>query len=385
MVKVDPMRFKPALLSIVLPMLFGGSAIVRAAEEGLSVDGLRCEYLVNPLGLDVLKPRLSWKIVSNRRGTMQLAYRVLIASSPELLAQDKGDRWDTEKVASDQSIQLEYAGRPLVSGEKVFWKVQVWDNAGRTSPWSEAGSWSMGLLMPDDWKGKWIGQAPSPDDAKSKTPPPAPLLRKNFILSKPIKRATAYVCSLGYYELYLNGGKVGDHVLDPPVTQFNKRALYVTHDVTNQLSGGANTVGVQLGSSWYDTTAPDSWQFEKAAWRALPQMQVQIDIEYTDGTRDRIVSDSSWKMSTGAILYDQTRVSETYDARREKKGWSKADYDESGWTPVAVREGETGVVSASNVEPIKVMATLRPVKHRAAEARHLCLRPRARTWRVGRS
>jgi alpha-L-rhamnosidase len=356
------MRLKLFLLSLVFLGLSASSATVLAGEQGLSVADLRCEYLVNPLGLDVVKPRLSWKIVSNYRGTMQSAYRLLIASSAGMLAQQKGDLWDTGKVDSDQSIQLEYAGKPLLSGERVFWKVQVWNASRQASGWSETASWSMGLLSPEDWKGKWIGQASSPEDAKSKTPPPAPLLRKNFSLNKPVKRATASVCSLGYYELFLNGSKVGDHVLDPPLTEFNKRALYVTYDVTNQLTGGANAVGAQLGSSWYNTTAPDAWQFEKATWRALPQMKMQIDIEYADGTRDQVVSDSSWKMSTGAMLFEQARVGEIYDARLEKPDWCKADYDESGWTSVSLREGGSGVVSASNVEPIKVMATLKPVK-----------------------
>jgi alpha-L-rhamnosidase len=356
------MRWMPVLFAAVLVLLVADSKSVCAAEAGLSVAGLRCEYLINPLGLDVIKPRLSWRITSDKRGTTQSAYRVLVASSLNLLAGDQGDIWDTGKVSSDQSIQLEYAGKSLVSGEKVYWKVQVWDRTPRASAWSEPALWSMGLLTPADWKGEWIGQSLTADDAKSKTPPPAPLLRKNFNLAKTVKRAIAYVCSLGYYVLYLDGSKVGDHVLDPPVTEFNKRALYVTYDVTDQLSTGANTVGVQLGSSWYDTTAPDSWQFEKAIWRALPQLRMQIDIEYTDGSREQVVSDGSWKMNTGAVLFDQTRVGETYDARLEKQGWSKPDYDQSGWAPVAVREGATGVVSASNVEPIRVMATIKPVK-----------------------
>ena len=188
---------------------------------------------------------------------------MLVASTPELLAKDQGDLWDSGKVASDQSIQVEYAGKPLESRQVCHWKVRVWlkndktdnrqpttDNSslGKPSAWSAPACWSMGLLNPQDFKAKWIG---APTDAPVE---PAPLLRKTFSLDKRIERATAYISGLGYYELTLNGQKVGDHVLDPKFTRYDRRVLYVTYDMTRQLKNGNNAMGVILGNGWYNST-----------------------------------------------------------------------------------------------------------------------------------
>jgi alpha-L-rhamnosidase len=347
-------RFLPALVVLLLTL----PAMAQAADT--PVDHLRCEYLNNPLGLDVVKPRLSWRMTADRRGAKQTAFHVLVASSSDALEKGQGDLWDSGIVPSEQSNLVEYAGKPLASGQACFWKVLVIDETGKSGGWSAPAMWTVGLLSPADWTGKWIGQAPEPDDAKSKTPPPAPLLRKSFAIDKPLKRATAYVCSLGLYELSIDGKKVGDHFLDPPITQFNKRALYVTYDVTPLLASGKNAIGLELGSGWYDTTVPDAWNFQRAPWRARPQAIVQLNIEYADGTTASVVSDGSWKQSTGALVFDQGRIGEQYDARLEKTGWSTADYDDSAWTPAAIREGATGAVSASNVEPIRVVDTIQP-------------------------
>ncbi len=209
----------------VIPLLVASTAAVGLSKTNLPlpqlrsdvrVTDLRCEYLANPLGIDVLQPRLSWKLESRWRGQKQTAYQILVASSEKLLQDDQADLWDSGKVASDQSIHVVYAGRPLTSRTDCHWKVRIWDADDKASPFSEVAMWDMGLLTPEDWKGKWIS---TPGKDNDMGPKPAPLFRKSFILSERPARARLYICGLGYHELRLNGEKVGDHVLDPAFTR----------------------------------------------------------------------------------------------------------------------------------------------------------------------
>lgn len=336
--------------------------LATATFAAVNVAGLRCEYLKNPQGIDVLVPRLSWQISSGERGTMQAAYQVLVASTPELLKREQGDLWDSGRVNSQQSVHVEYGGQKPGSGTACYWKVRVWTSPEEKANWSAPAQWTMGLLEAGDWQGRWIGNAVPADDLQRKAPLPAPLLRKTFEVRKPVRRATVYLCGLGYYELQLNGAKVGDRVLDPMITQYDKRVAYVTHDVTRQLVRGRNAIGVELGNSWYNATFGEAWNFDQASWRAQPQLLLQLNIEYSDGSTQQVSSDKSWTLSSGPIVFDQTRIGESYDARLEKTGWSKPDYDDSTWRPVAIREAPQGRLTAVNAEPIKVMQTLKPVK-----------------------
>ena len=195
------------------------------------------------------------------RGKKQTAYQILVAASEATLRTGHGDLWDSGKADSSQSVQVPYGGKPLSSRQRCWWKVRVWDEHGKTSAWSEPAQWSMGLLSPGDWQGGWIGSDIGPDD------PHAVYLRREMKLSNRLTRATAYISGLGYYELYLNGKRVGDHVLDPAFTDYDKRVMYVTYDVTGQLLSGANAVGVILGNGWFHPITPDLFGFEKAPWR----------------------------------------------------------------------------------------------------------------------
>ncbi len=212
---------------------------------------LRVEYRENPLGIDVAAPRFSWLAAAanpKARGLRQTAYRILVASSERSLRAGSGDLWDSGKVASDNSAQIVYAGKPLVSGEAAFWKVQVWDQRGKPSEWSTPAEWSMGLVRPEDWQAAWIGR----DEPGNSQPPdrrlPARYLRTEFTVGKAVRRAVVYYSGLGTSELYLNGTKVGDHVLSPGLTDYDRRVLYVTFDVTRQLSAGKNAIGLILGN-----------------------------------------------------------------------------------------------------------------------------------------
>jgi len=331
------------------------------AASAADATELRCEYRDNPLGIDAEKPRLSWVIEergprSEVRGQKQSAYQVLVASTPELLAKDQGDLWDSKKVVSEQSIQVEYAGNPLESRQACHWKVRIWDKDDKASAWSAPAGWSMGLLKPDDWQAKWIG---APTDAPIE---PAPLLRKTFSLDKKIERATAYISGLGYYELTLNGQKVGDHVLDPKFTRYDRRVLYVTYDLTRQLKNGNNAMGVMLGNGWYNYHVKNPWSFDTAPWRAKPKMLLQLEIAFADGTTQTIISDESWKYSTGPIQFDGMLSGEVYDARLEKEGWNTAGYDDSKWGAAKVVDAPKGKLSAQMVQPIRVTEVLKPVK-----------------------
>lgn len=354
---------------------------ITAAAVDLGPADLRCEYLQNPFGIDVLQPRLSWKLESpeQARGLKQASYRLLVADSSAVLDRDEGNLWDSGKADGHQSSQVIYAGKPLGSRTICYWKVKVWqvlagvegDGAGRESAWSQPAQWSMGLLKPEDWTARWTSMKPSQwapaedlglgksvDGLNSRN---SPLLRRSFTLAKPVMDAQVSICGLGYYELFLNGAKVGDHVLDPAWTCYHKNALYVTYNISKDLKQGANALGVQLANGIYNQEFGDPWGFKTAQWRAFPQMLLQLDITFTDGTKQRVVSDETWKVSDGPIYWDQLRMGVMYDARREHPGWSLAGFDDSGWQSAILREGVKGNLAAQVSEPIKVMKTLKSV------------------------
>jgi len=341
-----------------------------SADNSVTVKHLQCEYNINPLGIDVAKPRLSWVLESGQRGQMQSAYQILVASSEKNLKKNHGDLWDTGKINSDQSIHVVYEGKSLKSRMRCWWKVCVWDKDGKPSSYSRPAWWEMGLsilrsttkdeLEYKDWYAKWVS-APPPKD-KSVSYEPSPFFRKAFMLAKPVKKARVYISGLGYYELYLNGKKVGDHVLDPAFTRYDRRVLYVTYDVTDQLVQGKNAVGVVLGNGWYNMHTHSEWDFDKAPWRDRPTMICQLEVEFVDGSSTIITSDSRWKVSTGPIVFESIRNGETYDARLEKPRWNTADYDDSAWATALVVPGPKGKFSAQMLSPIKVMKTIKPVK-----------------------
>jgi len=310
---------------------------------------LRCEYMLNPLGIDVFFPRFSWELNHSERGQFQTAYQVLVASSRENLDTNNGDRWDSHKVVSDQSVNVVYKGSSLESGKAYYWKVCFWDKDNKKSSWSDVNTFEMGLLRPEDWKGKWIG---SEDGHIS------PLLRKKLMLNQEIKGGRVYICGLGYYELRINGKKVGDHVLDPSWTNYEKRALYVTYNVTDYLKKGANAIGIMLGNGRYSKVV----QFNHSKFYGFLKMILQMKVDFIDGTSMHIVSDDTWKISSGPIIANSIYHGETYDARLEKTGWDNADYDGSGWDSVTAMEPLRGKLTAQMLPPIKVIKTITPAK-----------------------
>src|SRR5688500_15659730 len=269
----------------------------------MQATNLTCEHLVNPLGIDTPKPRFSWQLESDARDELQTAYQIIAAGV-----------WDSGRVESDRQLHVEYAGPPLKSGQRCTWKVRVWDKSGNMTE-SEPATFEMGLLDRSDWHGKWIGRTDSTDVA------PAPMLRKSFALRGPVKVARAYVCGLGYHELRINGKKVGDHLLDPGYTRFDRRVLYVTHDVTEHVKQGDNAIGVTLGNGWFNEHYPAAWNFHQAPWRMSPRLLLELRVTYADGSTETLATDETWKTSTGPTVHDNIFTGVTYDARLEKRVW----------------------------------------------------------------
>jgi len=351
-------------------------------ELGVATTQLRCEYAANALGIDVARPRFSWKLSSSQRNRVQSAYQILVASSEERLAANVGDKWDSGKVVSEQSVHLVYDGKELGSGEMCWWKARCWDQDGRSLGYSGPATFQMGLLAPGDWQGEWIAADPSIS---------SPLLRKEFQITSPVKRATCYISGLGYYELSINGRRVSDHVLDPGNTyyhndqplQLGSRVLYVTHDVTDHLKTGANAVGVMLGHGWYsaeDDIAPSPSFREPYSDR--PILLLQLNIELESGERLSVVSDGSWRTSAGPVTYNDYCNGESYDARRERPGWNAprlvgsngvgsngvgsdgvgSDWDDSDWHPAQSVSAPSGQLDAQIMPAIKVVQTIKPVR-----------------------
>ena len=506
------------LVSVMVFLTIGFCCLSTFAAEGLlPPTDLRCEYRKNPLGIDTPKARLSWHLEAadpHAWGQTQRAYQILVASSEGRLRKDQGDFWDTGRVESDKSIHVPYGGKPLASGTPVWWKVRVWDAAGKPSAWSQPAFWSMGLLKRTDWKGEWIGldsgagkaeelrkaywvwsaqsgpgticfrrtiEIPqgnpvsdallylvstgnatlyingqpagsakgtenpiSTDITKTlhsgpnvvaiavsasgdepsgligaiqmesargeptvirtdkewrvsstesrdwnkpefndsawspvkilggygmapwgevgwaeRTVLPARMLRKNLNVAGQVKRATLYISGLGLSEAYLNGSKVGDDVLVPALSDYDKRVYYMTYDVTPRLTPGANALGVILGNGRYFAPrrgAPFTRTF------GYPKLLLQLEIEYHDGRVERVVSDSSWKLTTeGPVRANNEYDGEVYDARREMQGWSRPGFDDRAWQEAEVVKGPAGVLSSQVIEPIRVTETLKPV------------------------
>jgi alpha-L-rhamnosidase len=320
----------------------------------LKVQHLRTENLNNPVGVDVLQPQFSWQLSSNEKNVMQSAYELRVGDFPAALVKNEGI-WKSGKVNSSESVHIPYNGSALASGKKYYWQVRVWDNNGKASAWSEIAFWQMGLLQPADWKAQWI--TPGYEEDKEFA---SPLLRKEFSSSKKIKSATAYITAHGLYEAQLNGKRIGDAYLTPGWTSYKKHLQYQCYDVTGMLKNGANAIAVGLGDGWYRGNF--SFDHRRNIYGSDIALLFQLDIVYTDGTTASILSDGSWKSSTGAIRSNGIYQGEIIDARKDKTGWSFAGYDDTKWAAVKTADFSKAVLTANYNEPIKKHETFAPVK-----------------------
>ena len=340
---------KPHVRFFVALMAF--STAIHSAP--LSVVNLRTEYKTNPVGIDVRQPRLSWQLQSDERGAVQSAYQIQVAAEPGFGSM----LWDTGQTGGDRSVHVVYAGPVLGSGRRCYWRVRVWNGNQEASAWGAPAFWEMGLLSPGDWKAKWI----SPDwDEDTKKPQPSPMLRGTFQVKEEVRSARAYVTSLGLYELHLNGVRVGDQLFTPGWTSYHKRLQYQTYDVTEMVRPGENAAGVILGDGWYRGYI--GWQDRRNAYGDRLAALIQIQLTFTDGSTQTVVSDESWKATTGPILSSDIYNGEVYDARLEKPGWSAPGYDTSGWRGVRVIEHSREILIAPAGPPVCRIAEIRPLK-----------------------
>ena len=353
-------------------------------KESLVAFRLRCEALEEPLGVDAVPPVLSWIVSAEGRDRAQSAYRILVASMSCKLAANDGDLWDSGKVASDQTLQVPYAGIRLDSGQSCHWKVMVWDEHDSPSAWSSAASWSMGLLTPEDWHGAWISDEHAlhpchmpalpnvvhknrgewewrpgkggPERPSIHAPTrTAPWLRKTFMLDQVPTRAVATIATIGYHELYVNGRKVGDDVLSPAVSKLDSRVLYVTRDITGMLQPGENTLGLWLGQGW------TPWSFYGLRHGATAKGQLVIEIDGRPPVT--IVTDASWKTSPSPITFIGGWVyrdfgGELVDARLDNPEWCSPGFDDSRWNAASIIPVEAVPLSSELVQPNRITATL---------------------------
>ena len=346
---------------------------------------LTCEYLENPSVVDILNPRLAWINIAGEgeRGQSQTAWQIRVATSKNKL--ENPDLWDSGKTISAESNRIEYAGKPLSSRTECWWQVRVWDKDGMASVWSEPAFWRMGILNTSEWKAKWIGAPWQGEEALSRPaksnallpdqlPPPAPMFRKEFSIDKKIEKAVVFVTGLGYFELYLNGKKVGNDVLVPNQTNYGKRpglineyipvadnfreykVMYLAYEVKDLLQNGKNAIGGMVGNGFYNPAK--HW----AGAYGSPRFIAQMHISYTDGSEQVVTSDETWMASQSPVLMDMVYYGEFYDVRKEQDGWCKPGFDDSKWQKVVIRNAPEGKLVAHTAQTDKVTEQLKPVK-----------------------
>lgn len=332
-------------------------------QGNTQVVNMRCEYLYAPIGIDTSTPRLTWELDNQMETNVeQKAFQIGIASSRQALETGKADVWQSSQIASGRSFWEYDGGKPLVSHTKYYWQVTVWDNKhGKVT--SRIDSFEMGKLHLADWKARWI------TDRQDKEREASPLFRKTFEVKKDVASARAYVTAGGYFELFMNGERVGENFLDPAYTHFDKRILYLTHDVTRLLKKGENALAAVLGNGWYNMQSRAVWDFEKARWRNRPSLLCELRLTYQDGTTDIITSDDTWKTAEGPYTYNCLYSGDKYDARLEAEGWTLAGFNDSAWSEAIITVSPTAVLQAQQMPAIQVVEEIKPTLLRSFDNR----------------
>jgi alpha-L-rhamnosidase len=334
---------------------------------------LRCEYLVNPLGIDVSQPRLSWIVTSDARGQKQTAYQLMAASTQEALGRDEADLWDSGQVNGDETTAIVYGGKPLASDQRCYWKVKVWDKDGNPSAWSTPVVFSMGLLQASDWKAEWIGYDKpraraiadaAAGDAKAnegKLILPAPAyLRTSFQANKPVRRATLYSTALGIHDIHLNGERIAEDYFNPGWTDYTQRVYYRAYDVTSRVRSGANSLGAVLADGWYSGYV--GYGRQRDHYGKNNRLKTQLLLVYDDGSTEVIASGPSWKATVGPIRESDFLMGETYDAREQLSGWDLAGYDDAKWDPVTLGAVLKPLIKAHPAPPVRAFAEVTPIR-----------------------
>lgn len=339
------------------------------AKGTFSVYNLKCEQEINPFGLENLHPRFSWQINAAERNFEQFAWQILVADTPEQLNTDNGNIWNSQKTDSPSSILVPFNGNELKAGQTYFWKVRIWDRQGTASSWSDVNKFNIGLLSEKDWnKAQWIALEKDKKEEIITTGIHSPLVestlgdkktgmyrqpqfRKEFQIHKKMKRAIAYVSGLGHFDMFLNGQKVGDHFLDPGWTKYDKCALYVSFDISDQLQQGDNAIGVMIGNGFYNI--PRERYYKILTTYGAPKLKMKIQVEYEDGSVQHIITDSNWKVAESPITLSSIFSGEDYDANKEQDGWMLAGFDDKNWEKAMDTNWKTTLIS-QQISPLKV-------------------------------
>lgn len=340
-------RFLSVLFLILLSHLF-----LFANQSLGKLDFLRCEYLVTPLGVDVPTPRFSWRLPAHLN--KQQAYQVIVGTDSVAVANGTGGAWDSGKILSSEVLTV-YAGKAMQPYTRYYWKVSVWDDANNNYT-SAVSHFETGLMGMHNWKGSWISDT---HDYRLK---PAAYFRKAFDAGRKIRQARAYIAVAGLYELSINGTRVGDHRLDPTYTRFDRRTLYLTHDITQLLQQGDNAVGVLLGNGWYNHQSTAVWNFDQAPWRGRPKFCMDIRIVYEDGKEEFVSTGSDWKTSLSPVIFNSIYTAEHYDARKEQAGWNTPGFDDEKWKNAACTSAPSNLIVSQQMHPVRDVKQLNPVK-----------------------
>ncbi len=353
--------------------------LIAYGKADFSVFNLTCEQTENPLGIETQVPRFSWQIYSSKRNFIQSSYEVLVADSPGLLNENKGNIWNSGKMDSSESILIPFSGNELKSETTYYWKVRIWDQQGNVSEWSPINRFSMGLLTPTDWgEACWISLEKDKSgeiittgihgigEANRIFPPEQkigmynlPQFRKEFEIKQPLKQAIAYVSGLGHFNMFLNGKKVSNHFLDPGWTKYDRCALYVPFDITHLIHTGKNAVGVMLGNGFFNI--PKERYFKLITSYGAPRLIMKIHLEYTDGNTEDIVTDESWRVSESPITYSSIYGGEDYDANLEQIGWTEAGFNDNSWKQALKTDWNTRLIAQTST-PLTIRDILPTVR-----------------------
>jgi alpha-L-rhamnosidase len=339
---------------------------ISQAAASVQPVALSCEYQKNPLGMDIPVPRLSWEFSSPDRNFLQSAYEIVVGESAAEMLENKATVWSSGLVRSQQNTHVEYAGAKLKSFTRYFWRVRVADQHGVLSQWSEPAWFETAMLSEAEWSASWIGDGRKQfeRDEDFYQDDRMPLFRKAFAVGKQVQSARLYISGLGYYEAYLNGTRVSDHILDPGWTTYGKEVLYVVHDVTSLIAQGTNVAGVMMGNGWYNPLPMKlfgRFNLRDVQETGRPVLKAELHIRYSDGSLEKIVTDESWHTALGPVVRNNVYLGEHYDARFEQPDWLKAKVNSKVWSDAVVSKGPSGELRAQMQPPIRVTKVIRPV------------------------
>ncbi|MFT3704073.1 MAG: family 78 glycoside hydrolase catalytic domain [Agriterribacter sp.] len=362
------MRFikNQVAIQIALCITFMSCTCIVLAQSDLTPKYLRTEYKVNSF-IDAAKPRFSWELQSKINNQVQTAWQIIVASTPALLTGSKADIWNSGKINTDATTQVEYAGKALMSGKKYYWKVRSWDKKEMPGVWSETALWNTGLFSAEDWKADWIGyDVNALSINKTYHLPPASYLRKEIDVNAPVKKASLYISALGLYEFYINGKRIGNDYFAPGWTDYNKRVYYNAYDITNDLKKGKNAFGSILANGWYAGYLGYALLVGSATTHSFygntPLLKAQVEIEYANGKKEIIATDGSWKASTGGIREADILNGETFNANLEPSGWTNTAFSDNAWKTAEVHsEKKSLLLQMYPGNPVTIWGEIKPV------------------------